>query len=165
MNYVQVISVVAYVLCIILFAVMLYFKIKGNAVGAVSELIAMAEETGLSGKEKMALVVSKLHEMVPGIFKGFLTEEKLTDIAQWIFDWMRKYAIAYINSHENPEEPDMGEINDTSHALLEDMINRLSAMGGEALKEHAIKLGLNVEGKSEDEILKEIILAIMMGAQ
>ena len=103
--------------------------------------------------------------MVPGIFKGFLTEEKLTDIAQWIFDWMRKYAIAYINSHENPEEPDMGEINDTSHALLEDMINRLSAMGGEALKEHAIKLGLNVEGKSEDEVLKEIILTIMMGAQ
>ena len=162
MDCVQVINIVAYVLCVVLFAVALFFKIKGNVVGAVSELIAMAEETNLAGSEKMAMVVSKLAEKVPAAFKGFLTEERLQEIAQWIFDWMRKYAVAYIHSHEDYPEVDMGEIEDTNSALLEDMVNKLSTLSVEALKEMAQKLGIDVSGMSDEEILKAIVLACLI---
>lgn len=163
MTYVQIINIVCYVLCVVLFGVMLYFKIRGNAVGAVSELIAMAEETDLAGSEKMALVVSKLYERIPAAFKGFLTEEKLQEIAQWVFDWMRKYALAYIDGHEeHPEEPDMTGIEDTNHELLEDMINRLSTLSIGALKEMAGKLGIDISCMNDEEILKAIILACLI---
>lgn len=159
MNYAQIINIAAYVLCIILFAVMLYFKIRGNVVGAVSELIALAEETGLPGSEKMTLVVSKLYEKVPGAFKALLTEEDLAEIAQWVFDWMRKYAVAYVDSHGEIESE---EIKDTNKDLLEDMINRLSSLSIGALKEMAEKLGIDIAGMSDDEILKAIVLSCLL---
>ena len=159
MNYAQIINIAAYVLCIILFAVMLYFKIRGNVVGAVSELIALAEETGLPGSEKMALVVSKLYEKVPGAFKALLTEEDLAEIAQWVFDWMRKYAVANVDSHGEIESE---EIKDTNKDLLEDMINRLSSLSIGALKEMAEKLGIDIAGMSDDEILKAIVLSCLL---
>ena len=159
MNYVQIINIVAYVLCVALFAFVLYYKIKGKVVGAVSELIAMAEETGLPGREKMYKVVEGLSEYVPAALRGIFTPERLEDIAQWIFDWMRKYAVAFIDTHEHGAE---GEMESTNAAMMQDMINRLSVLGKDALRELAIKSGINVEDKSDEEILKAIVLALFL---
>ena len=159
MDYVQIINVVCYVLCVILFAVMLFFKVRGNVVGAVSELIAMAEETDFAGSEKMAIVVAKLSQKVPAAFRGILSEERLQEIAQWIFDWMRKYALAYINSQTVEDSTD---IEDANHAILEEMVNGLSSLGVDALREIASRIGVEIEGKSEDEIIKGIILSCLL---
>lgn len=92
----QIISLCLVILCFAGFGVMLYFKVKGNLFAAVSELIAIAEATNLAGTEKMAQVVSGLMAMVPAPLNKFLTAEKLEILAQYVFDWMRKYADEYM---------------------------------------------------------------------
>lgn len=96
MNFLHIIEIIIVVICAVTYGLMLYFKVKGNITAGVSELIAMAEQTGLFGTEKMAQVVSGLYEKVPGFFKKFLSEDRLEKIAQNIFDWMRQYADEYI---------------------------------------------------------------------
>ena len=123
----------------------------------------MAEETNLIGSEKMALVVSKLHAMVPAAFKAYFSEERLEKMAQWVFDWMRKYAVAYIHSHENdPENPDLTEIHTANEELTADMINKLSALSSEALKELAKKIDIPVDGMSDSDIIKAILFACVI---
>ena len=77
MNVFDILEIVIVALCAITYGFMLYFKVKGNVLGAVSELIALAEETGLAGSEKMAKVVDELYEKVPGPLKRVLNKECL----------------------------------------------------------------------------------------
>ena len=161
MNYTQIISIVAYVACVAIFAVALYFKVKGNVVGAVSELIAMAETTELAGKEKMALVVSQLYNQIPAPFKGILTESTLESIAQWIFDWMRKYANAYIESHKDYPEVDTEIIKDTNMQMAADLVDQLANMGSVGLRSLAVKFGIEVEGMTDEEVIKAVIMACL----
>lgn len=92
----EVINLGLVILCSAGFGVMLYFKVKGNLFAAVSELIAVAEATNLVGSEKMAQVVSELMNLVPMPLNKILTPEKLEVIAQYVFDWMRRYADEYM---------------------------------------------------------------------
>jgi len=163
MNYVQIINIIAYVGCVALFGVALYFKVKGNAVGAVSELIAMAENTDLAGPEKMAMVVSRLYEMIPAAFKKILNEETLQGIAQWIFDWMKKYAKAYIHSHaDDPDNPDLGEITIVNEDLMTDIVTRLVNMGADGLAAYATECGIDPTGMTESDLVRAIILACII---
>lgn len=73
-------------------AVRAYLRVRNNVTEAVSGLIASAEETGMTGREKMAWVVEALSDKVPAPFRSFLTPERLEKIAQEIFNWMRQYA-------------------------------------------------------------------------
>lgn len=162
MNYAQIINIVAFVLCIILYAVALFFRVKGNVVGAVSELIAMAEATGLTGPEKMALVVAQLYNRIPAAFKGVLSENRLEAIAQWTFDWMKKYANTYIEVHkDSPENPDLSEFKDLNMELAADLVTQLMQMGSVSLRSLAVRLGIEVEGLTDNEIVKAIVLTCL----
>lgn len=54
---------------------MLFFKVRGNVLGAVSELIALAEASGLTGSEKMSQVVNGLYVKIPTPLKKTFTPD------------------------------------------------------------------------------------------
>ena len=155
----SIISIVSLVLTVVIFIWSLYEKTKGDATASVSAFIAMAETTGLTGKEKMAMVVAKLYEKIPPIFKRILTQEALEFIAQWIFDYMKKYAIAYVDSHTD----DPGAIHDVNKELAADLVAQLNGLGDVGLKALAEKIGLDVTGMETDQMVAAILAAFMEG--
>ena len=52
MDFLSVLEIIVVVICAITYGFMLFFKVRGNVLGAVSELIALAEASGLTGSEK-----------------------------------------------------------------------------------------------------------------
>ena len=104
MDYHDIIGIAAVVLWIVVVIVALYFRSKGNVLGVVSKLIALAEETGMPGPDKMAFVVDEMYKYLPTPFRAILTREKLQVIAQFIFDWTRKYALDYLAEKSKKEE-------------------------------------------------------------
>lgn len=88
-----IISLICYIVVIILGW---YTLAEKNIYSLVSKLIAMAEETGLPGAEKMEMVVNGLYAIVPVAFKKILTKAKLQEIAQSVFDYMKSYALDYL---------------------------------------------------------------------
>lgn len=109
MDFLSVLEIIVVVICAITYGFMLFFKVRGNVLGAVSELIALAEASGLTGSEKMSQVVNGLYVKIPAPLKKIFTPERLQSIAQTIFDWMRKYADEYKANSEagvvkTPEE-------------------------------------------------------------
>lgn len=104
MNVSEIITLVCVVLSAALYGVMMYFRVKGNATSAATELIALIEQSGLLGKEKMAYVVEELFRMIPAPFKSVFTEDRLETLAQEIFDNMKDYALEYIGQHEKKED-------------------------------------------------------------
>lgn len=105
---ISLLEILIVIICAVTYGLMLYFKVKGNLTEGVSELIALAEKTGLPGNEKMAQVVEAMYEKVPKWLKKILNKYELEKIAQWVFDWMRKYADAYKEeaSYEETTEED-----------------------------------------------------------
>lgn len=103
-TYHDVIGIAAVVLWILVVIVALYFRSKGNVLGAVSKLIALAEETGMPGPDKMAFVVDEMYKYLPTPFRSILTKEKLQIIAQYIFEWTRQYALDYIAEKAKRDE-------------------------------------------------------------
>ena len=166
MDTMQIIEIVVCVLCVIGYVVLAYFKVRGNVVEMVSELIAAAEATGLAGSDKMAMVVSKLFELVPAPFKAVLTEKMLQTIAQRIFNWMKQYALNYIEAKKEEDEEKqkqkLFEQNaDTTAAVLVDLIK----LSKEALIEKAENCNLQLTGnESKDELIKQIVLAVLKEA-
>ena len=167
MSFPEIVSVVITVLCAIACALMFYFRVRGNVFGAVSELVAIAETTGLAGSEKMAQVVAGLAEMVPGFLRKILTDERLEKIAQWIFDWMRKYADEYKKASEAlPEQGDTQELAETiGAAAAAELITELLNMTVASLKEKAEEYGVELDGKdTKKEIIEAIVLTILTKA-
>lgn len=60
MDFLSVLEIIVVAICAITYGFMLFFKVRGNVLGAVSELIALAEASGLTGAEKMTQVVNGL---------------------------------------------------------------------------------------------------------
>lgn len=52
MDFLSVLEIIVVVICAITYGFMLFFKVRGNVLGAVSELIALAEASGLTGSER-----------------------------------------------------------------------------------------------------------------
>ena len=167
MGFAEIFGTVVTVLCAIVIAFMFYFKVKGNVVGAVSELIALAEATGMTGADKMALVVTGLHEKVPGVLKGVLHKERLESIAQCIFDWMRKYADEYKNKLQELTGDDGVSVKDNEIQKLNvdasaDLVAELLNLTLDSLKEKASAYGVDIDGLStKKEIIKAIIVSIL----
>lgn len=65
MDFLSVLEIIVVVICAITYGFMLFFKVRGNVLGAVSELIALAEASGLTGTEKMSQVVNGLYVKIP----------------------------------------------------------------------------------------------------
>ncbi len=162
----QIIDIVIAAVCVIGYAVMLYFKVRGNVVEAVSELIAAAEATGLCGSDKMARVVAELANLVPAPFKAILSEKILQRIAQHIFDWMRQYALNYIESKKQTDaENAQKELYERNAETTAAVLTELVAMSTEALVEKAEACELTITGnESKDELIRMIVLAILKKA-
>lgn len=163
MNFVDFMGMAITVLCAVAVAFMFYFRVRGNVFGAVCELVAMAEASGLTGPEKMAQVVDGLYAMVPAPLKKILNKAQLERIAQWIFDWMRKYAEEYKKATEGiTDKNDRDEIaDDLSADAAAELIAELFNLTLEALKQKAEEYGIDLDGKTtKKEIIKEIVLAV-----
>ena len=154
----KIITIVSFALAVAAFAWGLYQKVKGNATEASSEFIAQVESTGLLGPEKMALVVSWLYDMVPAPFKKFLDQEALKNLAQKIFDYMKRYTNAYIEAHNGKGKEAYNEVNDD---LASDVAEKLSGLGTVGLKALALNMGIDITGKTDAELIKAIVYLIM----
>ena len=156
MNWSNIISIGIIVICAVGYGFAMYFKVKGNVLGAVSELIAMAEKTGLTGEEKMGKVVGQLAERVPSVLKGVLNEETLKKIAQFIFDWMREYAIAY------EEKKDLSEIKEVGIENIAEVVSGLMNLTKDKLIEKANEMGIEIGvDYTKEEIIKCIVRKIL----
>lgn len=159
MNKDEIILIVSIVLNIAIFAWGLYNRTKGNAAAAASSLIASAEETGLLGPEKMALVVDRLYDMIPASFKTILNKQTLQVIAQKIFDYMKKYANAYIKSKQgNPVE---NPYQQTTEELAHDLVEGLSSFSLVGLKSFASNFGLETSGMNQQQIIEAIVTLLV----
>lgn len=162
MNWIDVIEIIVVILCAVTYGLMLYFKVKGNLAEGVSELIALAEKTDLKGSEKMAQVVNAMYDKVPAWLKSFLNKYELEKIAQWVFDWMRKYADTYKIASEtegctSTEAKEIANV-ETVSALVTELLD----MSLGALKEKAGEYGLQTDDlKTKEEVIKAIVAAIM----
>lgn len=162
MNWIDVVEIIVVIICAVTYGLMLYFKVKGNLAEGVSELIALAEKTDLKGSEKMAQVVNAMYDKVPAWLKKFLNKYELEKIAQWVFDWMRKYADAYKTASEtqgctSTEAKEIANVETVSTLITE-----LLDMSLGALKEKAGEYGLQTDDlKTKEDVIKAIVAAVM----
>ena len=154
----KIIAIASFVLTIIVFAWGLYQKVKGDAAKSVSSLIAVAETTGLVGKDKMELVVSWLYEKIPVPFKTILSKDTLEDLAQGVFDYMRKYADAYVSTKNGTGTISFDDVN---NELTAEIANRLAGIGSVSIKALAVALGINVDGKTDAELIQSIVTFLL----
>lgn len=108
-------SVVCWIAVVI---AMLYYRSKGDVIEMISHFISLAEQSGMPGPDKMAMVVNWMYTALPAPFRTILTKERLQVIAQEVFDWTRQYAVNYLESHKkptvgNPADPEEDEGDDT----------------------------------------------------
>lgn len=161
MTWINIVEIVVVIICAITYGMMLYFKVKGNLAEGVSELIALAEKTELTGSKKMEQVVNAMYDKVPSWLKKFLNKYELQKIAQWVFDWMRKYADAYAKASEtegNAETAKNVADIETITALVGELIDKSL----EELIAKAEEYGLKIDTSgSKEEIIKEIVSAVM----
>lgn len=165
MDFFSVLEIVIVVICAITYGFMLFFKVKGNVLGAVSELIALAEASGLPGAEKMAQVVDALYNKIPAPLKKIFTPERLEKIAQTIFDWMRKYANEYSAKNENGESKTAEEIKVDMAVAAADLVAELMKLTVAELKEKAGEYGIELTGLTrKDDIMRAIVEAALKKA-
>lgn len=164
MNILEVIQVIIIIICAVTYGLMMYFRVRGNVLAAVSELIAMAEATGLTGSEKMAQVVAALSEKVPAPLKKILNEECLEKIAQTIFNWMRKYSEEYQKSQQGEtvpaksEEEIRGELTTAAGVLVAELLKLTVA----ELKAKAEENGIELNGATrKDDIFTAVLVALL----
>lgn len=163
MNAKEIMDLVIIIVCVVTYAVMMYFKVKGNVLVAVSELIALAESTGLTGVEKMNSVVEQLMLKIPAPLKKVLSEKVVRKIAQYIFDWMREYADNYINAKkENGEEAAAELMKEELMNTSVELIAELIELSMDALKEKASGYGIELQDNAtKEDIVKEILTAAL----
>lgn len=168
MSFTNVVDIILIVLCVLGYAIQMYFKVKGNVIAAVSELVATAEKTGLTGSEKMAQVVACLYEQVPAPMKKILTEDRLRKMAQSIFNWMRRYAEAYVEATEKSETQEEREeavkdaVSQLNVEAASELIAGLYGLGLDALRAKAEEYGITVDPKAQKrDIAQAIIVAVL----
>jgi len=86
---------------IILVGLSLYIFIRSTLIAKIAGYIATAEtEVELTGKEKMALVVSWVKDLIPRLFRVLFTDKVIELMAQNIYDDMKKYRENFIKKNE-----------------------------------------------------------------
>ena len=164
MTAIEIVEIIIVLLCVAAYGFMLYFKVKGNVVGAVSELIALAEKTGLPGSEKMAQVVDALYAKVPAWLRKIFTKERLQDIAQWIFDWMRRYADTYVEMAK--DDTNDAELKETAIEVgteaITELMTQLMTAGLQELHDLAVEKGVLTDDlKTKKDYAQAIIRAVL----
>lgn len=162
MEFISILEIVVVVLCAITYGFMLFFKVRGNVLDAVSELIALAEASGLTGAEKMAQVVEALYKKIPKFMKKIFTQDRLQKIAQHIFDWMRRYANEYRSNSESEDEKTLNELKGDIVVMAADLVTELMRLTVAELREKADNYGVELEGLArKDEIIRAIIESVL----
>jgi len=168
MSFLEVMDIVLVVLCVVGYGLQVYFKVKGNVVLTVSELIALAEQSGLNGREKMAQVVAELYTQVPAPLKKVLSKEHLEHIAQKIFDWMRRYAETYAevtaaSASEEAREENMKEaVEALNKEAIADLVSELLGMSLAAMKTEAASRGIETDGlRTKDDYARALVAAAL----
>ena len=168
MSLLEILDIILVALCVLAYAAKIYFKVRGNVLEAVSELIALAETSGLAGSEKMAQVVDALSERVPVCLKAVLSKPVLQDLAQGVFDWMRRYAVTYaeVTASADSEEERSELVQQAAKQLTTEaaaqMIVELLGLTQNALMLKAHAYGVDVDpSSSKKEIVQAIVTAIM----
>ena len=168
MTYLEVVDILLVVLCVCVYAVMLYLKVKGDASETIVELIALMEESGFAGAEKMTNVVDFLYARIPVAFRMILTKPRLEELAQEIFGWMRAYANAYISAAENAESAEEREemtseaISAVNAEVIAELVSKLVSMSLAALKEAAEEKQIATDGlKTKDDFIRAIVKATL----
>ena len=159
MNTDLIVMILTFVLTVAVFAWGLYERVKGNAAASASAFIAEVESSDLLGKDKMAKVVGWLYDLVPAPFKKFLTKETLEVLAQKIFDYMKKYTYAYIETHN--EDGNRNAYHEVTDELAGEVIHKLTSLGAVGLRTLAANMGIDTEGKDDETIIKEIVVALL----
>ncbi len=165
MDFLSVLEIIVVVICAITYGFMLFFKVRGNVLGAVSELIALAEASGLTGSEKMSQVVNGLYVKIPTSLKKIFTPERLQSIAQTIFDWMRKYADEHKANTEAGVVKTPEEVKTDVAVAAADLAIELLKLTVPELKKKAEEYGVELDGLTrKDEILRAIMEAVLKKA-
>ena len=165
MDFLSVLEIIVVAICAITYGFMLFFKVRGNVLGAVSELIALAEASGLTGAEKMSQVVNGLYLKIPAPLKKIFPPERLQSIAQTIFDWMRKYADEYKANSEAGVVKTPEEVKTDVAVAAADLAIELLKLTVPELKKKAEEYGIELDGLTrKDEILRAIMEAVLKKA-
>lgn len=165
MDSINILTIIVIVLCAILYGVILYFRVRGNIFGAASELVALAEQSVLTGSEKMNRVVTALYKKIPAPLKKVFTPERLQSIAQTIFDWMRKYADEYKANSEAGVVKTPEEVKTDVAVAAADLAIELLKLTVPELKKKAEEYGIELDGLTrKDEILRAIMEAVLKKA-
>lgn len=165
MSFLSALEIIMVAVCVIACGFVLFFKVRGNVFSAVSELIALAEATGLTGSEKMSRVVDCLYAMIPTALKKVFTTERLQKIAQTIFDWMRKYADEYKANTEAGVIKTPEEEKANVAVAAADLAIELLKLTVPELKKKAEEYGIELDGLTrKDEILRAIMEAVLKKA-
>lgn len=163
MDSISMLVIAVVVLCAICYGVTLYYKVKGNIYAAVSELIAIAESTWLSGTVKMSRVVNTIYEEIPAPLKKVFTPSYIESIVQSIFDQMREYAEQY---NERDKKSDSTEtLKSEMASAAAELIGELVRLTIPELKKKAEENGIALDGVTKkDDILRVIIEAVLKKA-
>lgn len=158
MEIAEIIVIVLVVICAIIYGLMLYFRVKGNLTGAVSEFIALAEQSGYTNPEKMALVVDSMFEMVPKFLRKVLNKSCLEKIAQKIYDWMKRFHEERSANTIAPET--VSETISVDAAAI--YISELLGITLGALQEKGIDLGISSDClKTKKQCIEAIVRHVL----
>ena len=103
----NIISILQVTWNILLCIIAIYIAIRSSLIKEITKYIAIAEEeTDLTGKEKMALVVSWIKDLIPRLFRVLFTDKVIEIMAQNIYDDMKKYRESFIKNNKIKKEED-----------------------------------------------------------
>ena len=152
--------IIAIIIVLALLVVFLLLTTQAAVPGAAAELIADAEKLTVTGPAKMAFVVQNLATTIPAVLRKVFTDERLQQIAQGIFVWMRKYAQAYETAQASaPPDAKEPELN---REALADLVGELFGLGLQALQEKAAEYGIELpERATKKDIAEAIVRAVL----
>lgn len=88
----EILSIVFAVLTVIVGLISYYLYIRNKIQQAIASGIDNAEELEEIGAEKMATVISGLKQLIPAMFRPFITDNLLESLVQAVFDSMKAFA-------------------------------------------------------------------------
>lgn len=88
----EILSIVFAALTVIIGLLSYYFYIRNKIQQAIASGIDNAEELEEIGEEKMATVISGLKQLIPAMFRPFISDDLLKSLVQAVFDSMKAFA-------------------------------------------------------------------------
>ena len=141
------------------------FKAKGDILKNAVEYIALAEESGLKGPEKMYLVVDSISSEIPWLLKQRFAPERVQTLVQNTFEWMQRYADAWSTDEKFAKTETTNIENNNSCAMAASQITELLNLTVPELKKRAAEYGIEIDGLTrKNEIVRAMVEAVLTKA-